>query len=178
VSRARRLRRLAAARLAAPAPQPADVRLVSDELPADVSGRVERAVAEQLGRVRVPGAQVVIRRGGTLLWAADAGRLDGRTPVASSDASSSRRRQAVVATLAALLVDRGALDLDAPVARWLPALPYRGRLSRRRAGASPTTPSARCGATAGSRRARATSPASPRRCSSGSWSRRAGCARW
>jgi CubicO group peptidase (beta-lactamase class C family) len=144
-----------------------------------VSGRIERAVAEQLGRVRVPGAQVVIRRGGTLLWAADAGRLDGHTPVASSDrfvvASATKP---VVATLAALLADRGALDLDAPVARWLPALPYRGRLSRRRAGASPTTPSGQCGATAGSRRARATSPASPRRCSSGSWSRRAGCARW
>ena len=107
-----RARRLAGAWRFAPPPSPPG--LVVDF----GSDRLRTAVAAALARTRAPGAQVVVRRRGELLWAA---RTAG---VAATDrfvlASTTKP---VVATLLCMLGERGALDLDAPVSTWLPGLP-------------------------------------------------------
>jgi D-alanyl-D-alanine carboxypeptidase len=124
------LSRLAGAWRVASRAGPSRVRVVESALPAPVSARLERAVAGALAGV--PGAQVAVRRGGTPIWSAHAGRVDRVRDVERDDrfvlASATKP---VTATLVALLAERGALDLDAPVAGWLPELPHAGRLTPR-----------------------------------------------
>jgi D-alanyl-D-alanine carboxypeptidase len=126
-------RRLARAWLAAPARRrPVEVRQVGGVLAGPRAERLREAVAGTLERARVPGAQVAVRRRGTVLWSASAGHIDGAEPVAPGDrfviASATKP---VTATLVALLAERGALDLDEPVAMWLPVLPHAHRLTPR-----------------------------------------------
>jgi hypothetical protein len=59
-----------------PAPR---LRVTTDRLAGPQSRRLEAAVSEALERVRPPGAQIAVRRRGTLLWAACAGRADRST---------------------------------------------------------------------------------------------------
>lgn len=130
--RAHLLRRLVGAwRATAPA-APADVRVSADELPTAVSAGVRHAVGEAARRAEVPGGQVVVRRRGAVLWAAEIGRATAASPVRREDrfviASTTKL---VVATLLAALAERGTLDLDAPVATWLPDLPNADRLTPR-----------------------------------------------
>jgi D-alanyl-D-alanine carboxypeptidase len=130
--RAHLVRRLAGAwRATAPA-APADVRVSADELPPAVSAGVRQAVEEAARRAEVPGGQVVVRRRGAVLWAAEIGHATAGSPVRRDDrfviASTTKL---VVATLLAALAERSTLDLDAPVATWLPDLPNAGRLTPR-----------------------------------------------
>jgi D-alanyl-D-alanine carboxypeptidase len=126
------LRRVAGAwRVAQREPPPA-IRVHADRLSAPDSERLAAAVSDALARVRPPGAQIAVRRRGTLLWAACAGRVDRSEPVAAEDrfvlASVTKL---ATATVVALLAERGALGLDDPVARWLPELPNADRLTPR-----------------------------------------------
>ena len=112
-----------------PAPR---LRVTTDRLAGAPSARMAAAVSEALERVRPLGAQIVVRRRGTLLWAACAGRSDRSAPVLPEDrfvlASSTKL---ATACLVVQLAERGALGLDDPVARWLPELPHAGRLTPR-----------------------------------------------
>jgi D-alanyl-D-alanine carboxypeptidase len=125
-----RIRRLARARRAAPARGAVEVRDGGASGPC--AERLRAVAAAALERAGVPGAQIAVRRRAALLWSATAGLLDGAEPVAPEDrfviASATKP---VTATLLALLFERGALDLDEPVARWLPALPHARRLTPR-----------------------------------------------
>ena len=132
MSRARLARRTIGAWRIARREPPAGVRIAVDRLPAPDSLRLHAALAEALERVRPPGAQVVIRRRGNLLWSACAGRVNREQPVAPEDrfvlASATKL---ATACLVALLAERGALHLDDPVGNWLPQLPRAGRLTPR-----------------------------------------------
>ena len=112
-----------------PAPR---LRITADRLAAPQSGRVAAAVSEALERTRPPGAQIAVRRRGTLLWAACAGRAGRSAPVLPEDrfvlASATKL---ATACLVAQLAERGVLDLDEPVATWLPELPHARRLTPR-----------------------------------------------
>jgi D-alanyl-D-alanine carboxypeptidase len=125
-------RRVAGAwRIARREPAPA-LRVVADRLAGPQSARVEAAVFQALERVRPPGAQIAVRRRGTLLWAACAGRVDRSAPVLPEDrfvlASATKP---ATACLVAQLAERGVLGLDDPVATWLPELPHARRLTPR-----------------------------------------------
>jgi D-alanyl-D-alanine carboxypeptidase len=125
-------RRVAGAwRVARREPAPA-LRVTTDRLAAAPSARLAAAVSEALERVRPPGAQIAVRRRGTLLWAACAGRSDRTAPVRPGDrfvlASSTKL---ATACLVAQLAERGVLGLDDPVATWLPELPHARRLTPR-----------------------------------------------
>ena len=89
-------------------------------------------MSEALERVRPPGAQIAIRRRGSLLWAACAGRADRSAPVAPEDrfvlASATKL---ATACLVVQLAERGVLGLDDPVSSWLPELPHARRLTPR-----------------------------------------------
>ena len=112
-----------------PAPR---LRITADRLAAAQSGRVAAAVSEALERARPPGAQIAVRRRGTLLWAACAGRAGRSAPVLPEDrfvlASAAKL---ATACLVAQLAERGVLGLDDPVATWLPELPHAHRLTPR-----------------------------------------------
>lgn len=84
----------------------------------------------RVARLGVPGAQVAVRRGGELLWSGCTGRL--AVHPGPDDAAEVRREdrfvvasvtKLVVAATTMSLVERGELDLDAPVAQELPELP-------------------------------------------------------
>lgn len=132
VSRARLLRRLAGAWRVAQRDPPPPIRVSVDRLAGPESERLEMAVSGALARVRAPGAQVAVRRRGTLVWAACAGRVDRTEPVATADrfvlASATKL---ATSCLVALLAERGVLGLDAAVAAWLPDLPNADRLTPR-----------------------------------------------
>jgi CubicO group peptidase (beta-lactamase class C family) len=108
------------------------VRVSVDRLAGPESERLTVAVSAALARLRPPGAQIAVRRRGTLVWEACAGRVDRSDPVAASDrfvlASATKL---ATACIVALLAERGALDLDAPMRRWLPELPNADRLTPR-----------------------------------------------
>jgi D-alanyl-D-alanine carboxypeptidase len=132
VNRAGLQRRMAGAwRVARREPAPR-LRVTADRLAGPQAGRVEAAVSEALERVRPPGAQLAVRRRGTLVWAACAGRADRSAPVGPEDrfvlASATKL---ATACLVAQLAERGVLGLDDPVATWLPELPHAGRLTPR-----------------------------------------------
>ena len=92
-----------------------------------------------------PGAQIVVRRQGELLWSACAGRLDLASRErfkggSDRDAGNVGREdrfviasvtKLVVACVTLFLVERGELDLDRPVVRWLPDLPNADRITVR-----------------------------------------------
>lgn len=93
--------------------------------------------AKRLARLGVPGAQIAIRRQGDLLWSACAGQLR-RDPGSAGEAVRRQDRfvvasvtKLVVACTALSLVERGDLQLDSPVAQWLPELPLGDRITVR-----------------------------------------------
>lgn len=88
-----------------------------------------------MSRTGVPGAQVAMMRDGELLWSACAGKVslaDQRQYVARSDrfviASVTKL---VIATVTISLVERGELELDSTIDRWLPRIPNAGRITIR-----------------------------------------------
>jgi D-alanyl-D-alanine carboxypeptidase len=120
MSRLRLLRRTAGAWRVAPGPATPELRVAVDE-----AGLTE-AVALALARVQPPGAQLVVRRRGRVLFAATAG------PVAPDDrfvlASTGKLATACVVMR---LAEQGVLDLDEPVVGRLPALPHAPTLTPR-----------------------------------------------
>ena len=120
MTRAARLRHLFGAWRQTPPAPPPQLRVGAGDLAGGTvsSAAVAAAVTGALARAQVPAAQVAIRRRGQLLWSASAGAApDDRFVLASSG-------KLVTACVLLRLAERGTLDLDAPVSRWLPALPH------------------------------------------------------
>ena len=111
-----------------PCAVPADVAIASDRLAA-----LDFVVRQGLAAGGYPGAAVVVGRRGAVVWERGYGRVSWapdadpvHTDTTLYDLASLTK---VVATTAAAMVlyDRGALDLDAPVHRYLPAFTGGGR---------------------------------------------------
>jgi serine-type D-Ala-D-Ala carboxypeptidase len=100
---------------------PADVGMDADRLVL-----IDRAVKQGLAAGGFPGAAVVVGRNGAIVWEKGYGSSDWGFGLPSVDARSTLYDIAsltkVVATSAAAMVlyDRGKLELDAPVGRYLP----------------------------------------------------------
>ena len=95
--------------------------------------QLDRAVQEGVARGVYPGAAVVVGTSSRILFARGYGHFtwDARSPVPSTDSTvwdlASLTKVVATAGAAALLVDRGRLDLDAPVRRYLPRFQGSGR---------------------------------------------------
>lgn len=94
--------------------------------PADVAAGIDAVVREQMRRRAIPGVQVVVVRGGRIVYEKAFGIADLETgaPVTRDTAftlNSSTKSFTGVAVLQ--LVQDGKLSLDAPIGRYLPDLP-------------------------------------------------------
>ena len=88
------------------------------------------AVRGTLGATPVPAFSIAVVRGDDLLWAEAFGKSDLELDVTSTPAHRFRLgsvSKVFVATLAADLATRGVVDLDAPIARYMPELPEQHR---------------------------------------------------
>ncbi len=90
-----------------------------------------RAVtAEMLTKDALPALSVAIMKGDELLWAEAFGKADLELDVTATTAHRFRLgsvSKIVTTTAAAQLAARGVLDLDAPISRYMPALPGQHR---------------------------------------------------
>lgn len=82
-----------------------------------------------------PALSLAVARPGGMLWAAALGQADVEQAVSAAIGHSlglGSVSKVVTSTAAAKLVSRGILDLDAPIAKWLPGLPepHRGTTMR------------------------------------------------
>ena len=116
-------------------PPPARITGRHGEADGVLSDALWAAMKRELDRARTPGAQAAVRRNGILLWSASAGclKLTGCDKAAVGDnrfviASVTKL---VVACVAMSMVERGELNLEAPIERWLPDLPNAGRITVR-----------------------------------------------
>jgi D-alanyl-D-alanine carboxypeptidase len=108
-----------------------------------LSSAFRSAIEKDLANTGVPGAQIVVRREGELLWSACAGQLSfvSQEDFQSRSGTANVRREdrfviasvtkLVVACVALSLAECGELDLDCPVAWWLPDLPNSDRITVR-----------------------------------------------
>lgn len=93
-------------------------------LPATTFDALRRDLAEAVDHGRVPSIAVAVARGGEVVWEAAVGWADREREIAATPhtpyalASVSKP---FTATLLVLLAERGEVDLDAPVGRYLPA---------------------------------------------------------
>ena len=100
---------------------------------AQTFGEAERAVRQGLARQVFPGAVLVIGDRDSVLVAQGFGHLTWQpaSPVPTADGTiwdlASLTKVVASTSVAARLVDRGALDLDAPVARFIPEFTGAGR---------------------------------------------------
>jgi CubicO group peptidase (beta-lactamase class C family) len=101
--------------------------------PTDAFGEVASEVRRGISRGLYPGAVVVVGRRDTILYAGGFGHFtwDRRSRVPKPAESlwdvASLTKVVATTTAAALLVERGRIDLDAPVAAYLPAFTGGGR---------------------------------------------------
>jgi CubicO group peptidase (beta-lactamase class C family) len=106
---------------------------LSAPITAATPGRI--AAARELARTLmaadpIPALSIAVMRGGELVWAEAFGRVDLELDVAATPAHRFRLgsvSKVITATLAAQLAARGVVDLDAPIATWLPDLPEQHR---------------------------------------------------
>ncbi|HEY6124985.1 MAG TPA: serine hydrolase domain-containing protein [Steroidobacteraceae bacterium] len=87
-------------------------------------------VQEILAANAIPALSIAVMRGDELLWAEAFGKVDLELDVAATPAHRFRLgsvSKIFAATLAAVLAARGVVDLDAPIATYMPALPDQHR---------------------------------------------------
>ncbi|HEU4779173.1 MAG TPA: serine hydrolase domain-containing protein [Steroidobacteraceae bacterium] len=87
-------------------------------------------VREILAANAIPALSIAVMRGDELLWAEAFGKVDLEFDVAASPAHRFRLgsvSKIVAATLGAELAARGVVDLDAPIAKYMPELPEQHR---------------------------------------------------
>jgi serine beta-lactamase-like protein LACTB len=88
--------------------------------------RARALVADLVEAKQIPGASVAVARDGVIVWSEGFGWADVEQRVAVTPLTRFRLgsvSKIVTAAAAARLVDAGALDLDAPVQRYVPAFP-------------------------------------------------------
>ena len=117
-------------------PPPARVTGRHGEADGVLSDALWAAMKRELDRTRIPGAQAAVRRNGTLLWSASAGRIEltGRDKGAVGREDRfviASATKLVVACVAMSMAERGELNLDEPIGKWLPDLPNAERLTVR-----------------------------------------------
>jgi uncharacterized protein YbbC (DUF1343 family)/CubicO group peptidase (beta-lactamase class C family) len=101
-------------------------------LPPTVAGQIDSAVNEAIAQAKVPGCVVVIGRHDRVLFARAYGSrsiLPTQTPMTLDTMFdlASLTKPIATATSILVLVDRGELDLDAPLGKYLPELGQQGR---------------------------------------------------
>jgi len=104
---------------------PAQV-LVAAELAPQTIGKIEALVQHEMGRQRIPGLTVAVAIGGELAWARGFGLADVENQVPATEHTVYRLAslsKPITAVAALQLAERGRLDLDAPVQRYVPAFP-------------------------------------------------------
>ncbi|MEX2263934.1 MAG: serine hydrolase domain-containing protein [Bryobacteraceae bacterium] len=93
---------------------------------AEQLARVETVVTSEMSRLNIPGLSVAIVTGGELRWANGYGLADLENSVPAKAATVYRLAsisKPITAVAAMQLVERGKLDLDAPVRKYLPSFP-------------------------------------------------------
>jgi serine beta-lactamase-like protein LACTB len=89
-------------------------------------GAARNLVRELMAADPIPALSIAVARGNELLWAEAFGKVDLELDVAATTAHRFRLgsvSKIIAATLAAELAARGTVDLDAPIARYMPDLP-------------------------------------------------------
>ena len=89
-----------------------------------------RAVRELLERGAVPGASAAVALDGEIVWSEGFGHADLEQKVAATAETKfgiGSISKSLTTALAARLVDRGLLDIDAPLERYLPEFPHKGQ---------------------------------------------------
>lgn len=92
--------------------------------------RARAAIAESQRESPTPAISVAVVKGGKVVWAQASGFADLEQNVRATPATRFRLgsvSKVVTATLAARLAQQGVIDLDAPIARYLPELPQQHR---------------------------------------------------
>ncbi len=96
------------------------------ELSSDKRAQIESAVTKYMATTHVPGLSVAVVENGEYEWAAGFGLADVENNAPASEYTLFRLAsisKSLTATAAMQLVERGQLDLDAPVQKYCPAFP-------------------------------------------------------
>jgi serine beta-lactamase-like protein LACTB, mitochondrial len=102
---------------AAPTPRPTEAPLTS---------RIETAVSSEMSRLAIPGLTVAVVADGQLLWSNGYGLADIENFVPAKTSTVYRiasLSKPITATAVMQLAERGKLDLDAPIQKYVPAFP-------------------------------------------------------
>lgn len=108
---------LAAASAQAQRPEP---------LPADKLEKIEKAISAQMSRLGIPGLSVAVVLDHKLRWSSGYGLSDIENFVPAKAATAYRLgsiSKPITATAVMQLVERGKIDLDAPIQKYCPAFP-------------------------------------------------------
>ena len=98
--------------------------------PSKQAESAQAVIREMLAANAIPALSIAVMRGDELLWAEAFGQVDlelGVTATTSHRFRLGSVSKVITATLAAALAARGLVDLDAPIARYLPDLPEQHR---------------------------------------------------
>src|SRR5690606_22361679 len=90
--------------------------------------RARAFITDSMGKVGIPGVSVTVMREGRIIWSEGIGWADLEQRVAVTPLTRFRVgsvSKPLTATAIGLLVERGRLDLDAPVQRYVPSFPTR-----------------------------------------------------
>jgi len=88
--------------------------------------RARAFITDSMGKVGIPGVSVTVMREGRIIWSEGIGWADLEQRVAVTPLTRFRVgsvSKPLTATAIGLLVERGRLDLDAPVQRYVPSFP-------------------------------------------------------
>lgn len=95
-----------------------------------VRSAIETAVSKFMASTHVPGVSIAVVEKGKLLWATGFGLADAENNVPATEHTLFRLgsiSKSLTAAAAMELVERGKLDLDAPVEKYCPAFPEKSR---------------------------------------------------
>ena len=118
MTRSRFLRLAAAALLLAP--------LAAQELSREQIREIEKAVSEEMAQQKVPGMSVAVGKNHQLIWSAGFGMADLENSVPARVNTVYRLgsiSKPITAVAVMQLAERGKLDLDAPIQKYVPAFP-------------------------------------------------------
>jgi len=100
----------------------------SDELPASTIASIEKAVTTEMSKQGIPGLSVAVATDKQLRWSNGYGLADVENFVPAKASTVYRLgsiSKPITATAVVQLVERGKLDLDAPVQKYCPAFPQK-----------------------------------------------------
>ncbi len=107
---------------------PALVHAAEGGLPRDVIERIDALVTSQMARGSIPGFSIAIATDLKLRWSTGYGTADLENMVPATADTNYRLAsisKSIVATCVMQLVERGQLDLDAPIQKYVPSFPQK-----------------------------------------------------